>query len=274
MGSVWRKAIGTVAAAGFFACLMTGCAGERTADSSGEARTVIRVGSDSYPPYSDLDENGVATGIDVELATEAFRRMGYDVEFEYIDWERKKQLVEDGSIDCIMGCFSMEGRLEEYRWAGSYMVSNQVVAVKEDSDIHTLADLAGRKVAVQSTTKPEGVFMNRTDERIPELDQLISLGKRELMYTFLAKDYVDAIAAHETSILRYMKDYEVSYRILDEKLMTVGIGVAFAKEDERGICEELDQTLEEMRKDGTSVQIIGKYLEDPEKYLEVEQLGY
>ena len=29
-------------------------------------------------------------------------------------------------------------------------------------------------------------------------------------------------------------------------------GVAFAKEDDRGICEQMDQTLEEMRQDGTS----------------------
>ena len=50
--------------------------------------------------------------------------------------------------------------------------------------------------------------------------------------------------------------------------------VAFAKEDERGICEQMDQTLEEMRQDGTSLKIIEKYLDDPEKYLEVDDLGY
>ncbi len=260
-------------AAGLLVCSLAGCAGQSTTDTTQEM-PVIKVGSDNYPPYNYLDEDGVATGIDVELATEAFKRMGYKVEFTYIDWENKKELVEEGSIDCIMGCFSMEGRLSDYKWAGSYMVSNQVVAVAEDSNIYTLADLEGKKIAVQSTTKPEGVFMGRRDSRIPEIAQLISLEKRELMYTFLSKGYVDAIAAHETAILQYMKDYNVTYRILPEYLMTVGIGVAFAKDDDRGICEELDKTLEEMRTDGTSVKIIGKYLENPEKYLEVEQLEY
>ena len=182
--------------------------------------------------------------------------------------------MENGEIDCIMGCFSMEGRLEDYRWAGSYMVSNQVVAVKESSGITTLSQLEGKRIAVQSTTKPEGIFLNRTDSRIPELKEVISLTNRELIYTFLAKDYVDAIAAHETAILQYMKDYDQHYRILEEPLMTVGIGVAFAKNDERGLCEELDKTFEEMRKDGTSEKIIEKYLENPGKYLEVEQLAY
>ena len=46
------------------------------------------------------------------------------------------------------------------------------------------------------------------------------------------------------------------------------------KDDDRGICEQMDQTLEEMRQDGTSLKIIEKYLDDPEKYLEVNNLGY
>lgn len=261
----------TLLLAGILLFSLAGCTNRNTA---AEELPVVTIGSDSYPPYNYLDEDCVPTGIDVDLATEAFRRMGYQTNFIMINWEEKKELVESGEIDCIMGCFSMEGRLDDYLWAGSYMVSNQVVAVKESSGISTLAQLEGKRVAVQSTTKPENVFLNRTDSRIPEVKELISLSNRELLYTFITKDYVDAIAAHETAILQYMKDYDQHYRILDEPLMTVGIGVAFSKDDERGICEELDKTLEEMRKDGTSKEIIGKYLENPETYLEVEQLAY
>ena len=73
---------------------------------------------------------------------------------------------------------------------------------------------------------------------------------------------------------RYRKDYDASFRILEEPLMITGIGVAFAKEDDRGICEQMGQTLEEMRLDGTSLKIIEKYLDDPQKYLEVDDLVY
>ena len=45
------------------------------------------------------------TGIDVDLATEAFGRMGYKIEIIPISWEQKKKLLENGEIDCIMGCF-------------------------------------------------------------------------------------------------------------------------------------------------------------------------
>ena len=200
--------------------------------------------------------------------------MGYQVEVVQINWEEKKELVESGEIDCIMGCFSMEGRLDDYRWTGPYIASRQVVAVNENSDIYKLSDLEGKNLAVQSTTKPESIFLNRTNERIPNLGNLISLGHRELIYTFLGKGYVDAVAAHEESIVQYRKDYDASFRILEEPLMITGIGVAFAKEDDRGICEQMGQTLEEMRLDGTSLKIIEKYLDDPQKYLEVDDLGY
>ena len=268
-----KRVIAGILLVGILAVALAGC--KNTDENKKETgKPVITLGSDNYPPYNYLNEDGVPTGIDVELATEAFRRMGYQVKVVQINWEKKKELVESGEIDCIMGCFSMEGRLDDYRWAGPYIASRQVVAVNESNEIYKLSDLEGKNLAVQSTTKPEGIFLNRTDERIPKLGNLISLGHRELIYTFLGKGYVDAVAAHEESIVQYMKDDGISFRILEEPLMITGIGVAFAKEDERGICEQMDQILEEMRQDGTSLKIIEKYLDDPEKYLEVDNLGY
>ena len=198
-----KRVIAGILLAGILAVTLAGC---KNTDNTKEKteKPVITLGSDSYPPYNYLNEDGVPTGIDVELAAEAFKRMGYQVEVVQINWEKKKELVESGEIDCIMGCFSMEGRLDDYRWAGPYIASRQVVAVNENSDLYKLSDLAGKNLAVQSTTKPEGIFLNRTDQRIPKLGNLISLGHRELIYTFLGKGYVDAVAAHEESIVQYM----------------------------------------------------------------------
>ena len=118
----------------------------------GSTARAYRVGSDNYPPFIYLNNDSTPTGIDVDIATEAFARMGYAVRFEIIDWEQKTNLVESGAIDCIWSCFSMDGREQLYRWVGPYMVSRQVVAVNADSGIETLADLAGKTMMVQSTT--------------------------------------------------------------------------------------------------------------------------
>lgn len=250
------------------ALVCSGCgSAKKTEETVSENLPKIIVGSDNYPPYNYENSNGEPTGIDVELAKEAFRRMGYEAVFEYINWEEKKELLESGEIDCIWGSFSIDGREDLYHWTDPYMVSRQVVAVKVDSDIYTFADLEGKKIAVQSTTKPEEIFASHSDPRIPELGEVFALQNRELIYPFLSKGYVDAIAAHETAILQSMKDYGLEYRILDEPLLTVGLGVAFSLQDDRGLEKELSKVFEEMRQDGTMEEIIGRYLDHPETYL-------
>ena len=232
----------------------------------------ILIGSDTYPPYIYLNNDGTPAGIDVEIATEAFRRMGYAARFEVIDWEQKTALVESGAIDCIWGCFSMQGRETLYRWAGPYMVSRQVVAVNADSSIQSLSDLAGKTVMVQSTSKPEDIFLSGSDPRIPQTVEVFSIEDRSVQYAMLACGYVDAIAAHETAILQYMKDNYAAFRILEEPLLVTGLGVAFAKNDSRGLDHQLNDTFAQMREDGTLERIVGKYLDHASQYLEVDTI--
>ena len=241
-------------------------------DAKNSGLPQILIGSDTYPPYIYLNNDGTPTGIDVEIATEAFRRMGYAARFEVIDWEQKTALVESGAIDCIWGCFSMQGRETLYRWAGPYMVSRQVVAVNADSSIQSLSDLAGKTVMVQSTSKPEGIFLSGSDPRIPQTVEVFSIEDRNVQYAMLACGYVDAIAAHETAILQYMKDNNAVFRILEEPLLVTGLGVAFAKNDSRGLDHQLNDTFAQMREDGTLERIVGKYLEHASQYLEVDTI--
>ena len=254
------------------AALLCSCGRTGKTDDYTAAMPVIVVGSDNYPPFNYMGTDGAPTGIDVELATEAFGRLGYRAKFVTIDWEKKKELVENDTIDCIWGCFSMDGREQLYRWAGPYMTSRQVVAVNADSGIETLADLAGKTMMVQSTTKPEEIFLAGTDPRIPQLGEVLSTEDRSVQYAMLNCGYVDAVAAHETAILQYMQDCNADFRILEEPLLVTGIGVAFALNDTRGLDEQLTETFAAMRADGTMKQIVGKYLPDPEKYLEVDAL--
>lgn len=252
---------------------LSGCSQQtqQVADKEHFDKEII-IGVDDYPPFNFPDEKGKPTGIDIELAEEAFKRLGYGVRFTRIEWDRKDALLASGDIDCVWSCLSMSGRKDRYKWAGPYMVSNQVVAVRHDSNIKHLADLQGKVVAVQSSTKPESMFLERTDPRIPDIRQLYSVESRDMIYAMLGKGYVDAVAAHASVINQYNKDYTMNYRILPEPLVVTGIGVAFYKNDKRGIAEDLQKTLVEMRKDGTMKKIIEKYLDESSSYLEVEKL--
>ncbi len=253
-------------------CLLflCGCKGEKQESTTKLDKIII--GSDTYPPFVYLDESGNPTGIDIEIATEAFKRMGYEAQFITIDWVKKTELVDSGEIDCIWGCFSIAGREDVYNWSDPYMVSTQGVAVNKSSDIYTLADLEGKTVAVQTTSKPEEIFLSKSDSRIPELKNVISTDSKSVQYAALNCGYVDAIASHISAIDQYIKDYNADFRILDETLFTTGIGVAFSKNDTRGLEKQLSEVFKKMREDGTMASIIGKYLDNPESYLEVESL--
>ncbi len=251
--------------------ILVGCSNNTTVKNTSTLEKII-IGSDTYPPFVYLDESGNPTGIDVDIAKEAFYRIGYDATFETIDWVKKKELVDSGTIDCIWGCFSIAGREDDYNWTKPYMISTQVVAVNESSDIYTLADLKGKTIAVQTTSKPEEIFLNKLDSRIPELKDVISTDSKNVQYAALDCGYVDAIASHKVAILQYMSDYNCKFRIIDESLFTTGIGVAFSKNDTRGLHEKLSEAFQQMKDDGTLAEIVGKYLDDPESYLEVDSL--
>ncbi len=255
-----------------FAVALTACGASDSASAEEENIPTITVGCDTYPPFSYVDVDGNLTGIDIELATEAFGRMGYDPQFTIINWEEKKSLLEKGDIDCIWSSFTIDGREDEYKWAGPYMQSHQVVAVNIDSDIYSLQDLEDKTIAVQSTTKPEDI-MRAHDGRLPQLRKIISVQKRDLIFILLSKGYVDALAAHDTSVDEFMAECGLKFRILDEPLQTVGLGAAFRVSDESGISEKLSVIIDDMNKDGTTEKVIGKYLSEPERYIISEGAG-
>ena len=274
-----------LALVGVFGVAMVGCSG--LSDSAQKASSeeadaaqakddnlkTLNVGSDLYPPFVYNDEYGNIVGLDVEILTEALARIGYKPNYQLIDWEKKKELLASGELDCVMGSFTMTGREGEYRWAGPYLASRQVVAVDPESDIYTLADLEGKVVAVQSTTKPEGILLNRTNENVPQIKELYSFSDRSFLNPALVEGLVDAIAAHESSLLTYEKDYGVTYRILDEPLLEVGLGTAFDINDTRGIDVKLTHAYQDMLADGTMERLVAKYFDDPSPFLDVEGLS-
>ena len=146
---------------------LVGCVDMPASSSEESSLPTILVGSDVYPPFNYIGEDGAPTGIDVELAKEAFRRMGYRAEFTIIDWERKTQLLETGDIDCVWGSFTINGREDDYRWAGPYMASRQVVAVMPGSDIETIADLEGRTLDFVDEKAFLGTLAAHVDGGVP-----------------------------------------------------------------------------------------------------------
>lgn len=245
--------------------LLTACSGSAPAE---EDLPELVIGSDDYRPFNYIDTTGRFAGIDVELATEACRRMGYRAVFEQIDWDKKDTLLQAGKVDCLWGSFSMNGREDAYLWAGPYMYSRQLVAVQRDSDIWTLADLTEQDVAVQIGGKPEALLLGKEGDVPCRVDTVYCLLNIDEVIIALKKGYVDACVGHETALAELLDDSRGSYRFLDEPLLVSELGVAFDRDSDPALRDRLQAVLEEMRQDGTIRAILARYELDEENALE------
>ena len=247
--------------------------GRRTEEESWQELPVITVGGTIYEPYFYQRIDGEYTGIDVELATEAFGRMGYRPVFLELDLEQREQFLEDGRVNCIWSCLTMEERKEDYLWAGPYLYTRRVVVVPEESGIEQLSDLRNKSVAVQANSTSEDFFLNESIPELGRVDQIYSYRTLGQVFTALRKGYVDAAAGHEAALLIYTQEYPDQYRYLNLSVGRSKLGIAFPKEGDAVLAEELTKTLHEMTQDGTVGEIIAKYGLDVEKNIYAEEIA-
>lgn len=252
-------------------CLCVGCNKNKKRKSDVDLPQLI-IGSDNYDPYYFINEQGKTVGIDVELAKEACRRIGYKPVFKNIIWDNKDSELEAGNIDCIWGSYTMTGRENEYQWAGPYMYSHQVIVVSAESNIKTIEGLKDKKIAVQVTGKPEEIFLKRLDNRIPEVEDVYSFSDIKEVFACLREGYVDTIAGHESTLNKFIDENNGDYYVLDENLYISELGVAFLNNyKNKELIHKLSDTLEDMRKDGTIENILDKYDISPqEAYIDRE----
>ena len=248
--------------------LLTGCSESNDTDeddmikaeeSSGISAVSLVIGSDNYEPYNYIDESGENVGIDVDIAKEACRRLGITPVFKQITWDRKDSFLDSNEIDCLWGSFTMSGRTDDYRWAGPYMYSRQVIVVRKDREINSFADLKGKRIAVQSTSKPEHIILSGEDDRIQGVSAVYSMSTMSELYASQRKGYIDAAAGHEVAIKRFVDTNPQQFIILDEILYKSELGVAFKKGRSDDVPDMLNDILKQMMDDGTIKKIAESY---------------
>lgn len=224
-------------------CFLSGAA-------SAAGENALKIGIDaSYPPYTFYNENKVLSGIDPALAREACRRLGIMPIFVPIRWDRKADYFADKSIDCVWSCFTMTGRESEYRWV-PYLYSRQVVVVRKESSVQHLCDLAGKTLALQSGTRPEQYF-TREAEKAPAIKNFMTFKTMQEAFIAVRSGYAEATAGHEAVMQRLLQEVPDEYRILDEPLLAVKVGVAFPINTDRPtVVKQLGEALAAMTEDG------------------------
>jgi polar amino acid transport system substrate-binding protein len=212
-----------------------------------------------YPPYSHIDDNGETSGFDIEMAQAVCDYYGWTYKAVPFNWDAKDAELNAGSCDCIWSGFTMNGREDDYCWSKAYSDNTQMIMVKKDSGIKTLADLKDKIVGVQTATSAYDLLND--EEGQAELAKSFKSLEVYDTYTVAFNDLkagaIDAIAIDVTSGNYLMAD-EPDYVFLDEELGSEQYGIGFRKEDTE-LCEKVNAALDALVEDGTYDKIGQKY---------------
>ena len=230
------------------------------------------VGFDAdFPPYGYKDGD-TYKGFDLDLAREVCQRKGWTFVANPINWDAKDMELNSGSIDCIWNGFTMQGREDAYTWSAAYVDNSQVVLVKADAPIASLADLAGKVVGVQTDTPVQKALAGKDEENAAAA----ALGKtfKELIVepnynqavNELNAGAVDAVAMDIGVAKKKMSDLPGKFRMLDEVVMTETYGIGFKKGNEK-LRDEVEAELRKLAADGTMEKIAAKYDIEPKSLI-------
>lgn len=250
-----------------FLCILLGfgLVGCMTATENAQAKPELVIGGTLCEPYFYKNVRGEYVGIDVEIARQACERAGYEPVFVEIEIGERFSDLENGKVDCLWSALTMDGREDDFLWAGPYLYAQRVAVVHADSEYNTLADLEDKRVSVQAGSTSEGIIVAGLNPNFPRLRQLTVLGEVGEVFAALRKGYVDAAAGMEGALQIYMEEYPGEYRCLNMSLRSEAMGVAFRKDADTQLVQKLDQALKEMLDDGTTATIIEQYGLDVEK---------
>ena len=247
--------------------VFTGCGGggnDQPKDGGGSEKKSdkIVIGlDDEYKPMGFKDEKNEIVGFDVDLAKEAAKRLGSEVEFKAIDWNSKEAELKSERIDIIWNGLDITPEREENMlFSKPYMDNRQIVFVKKDNvqGIMTETDLVGKRVGTQSGSTAEA-YIDKTPALKDGFTEFKTYGDYVSAFMDLENGRIDALICDEV-IGRYnIKDRADDFQALDVQIgPATQFGIAFRKDDTE-LRDKVQKVFDEMVKDGSAAKVSEKW---------------
>lgn len=237
--------------------LLTGCGNFNKAEK-------IVVGIDEeFPPMSFHDEKNILVGFDIDLAREAAKRIGIEIEFKPIIWDCKREEITSGKIDLIWNGLDITEERSEYMiFTKPYMEDRQIILVRKgyDKDIYSEEDIAGKIIGTQAGSTSDD-YINRNEYLKNSLKGYKTYKRFNEVVEALRNDEIEVLICDEM-IARYeMKSHPDDFELLNVRIGDVAEMVVGFRKDEVELRDKVQTVFDEMIKDGTAREISEKWFQ-------------
>ena len=206
------------------------------------------------------NESNEIVGFDIDLAKEASKRLGREVEFKAIDWSSKEAELKSGRVDILWnGLDITEKRKENMLFSEPYMDNRQIIFVKKGTtDIKDEPSMAGKVIGTQSASTSEeyidgSAFFKEKVKEVKKYSDYVSA------FMDLENGRIDAVVGDEITGRYYMSKHPENLEAVDVAIGEVStFGIGFAK-DNKQLRDEVQKVLDEMKADGTMAKISEKW---------------
>ena len=208
----------------------------------------------AFPPYELTTDSGEFVGIDLETAQAIADKLGLELQIDDMDFDAALLAVQQGKADMVMaGVTVTDERQNVMDFTDSYATGIQSIIVKEDSDIASVDDLAGKKIGTQrGTTGYLYCSDDFGDENVVAYDNGLTAVQ------MLNNGQVDCVVIDNAPAKEFIAA-NPGLKLLDtayvEESYAIGVGKGNTE-----LKDAINTALEELKADGTLQAIVDKYI--------------
>ena len=208
----------------------------------------------AFPPYEMTTDSGEFEGIDIETAQAIADKLGLELQIDDMDFDAALLAVQQGKSDMVMaGVTVTDERQNVMDFTDSYATGIQSIIVKEDSDIASVDDLAGKKIGTQRGTTG---YLYCSDDFGDE--NVVAYADGLTAVQMLNNGQVDCVVIDNAPAKEFIAA-NPGLKLLDTAYVEEDYAIGVGKGNTE-LKDAINTALEELKADGTLQAIVDKYI--------------